>query len=166
MNKKWHVCFKEVKGFKGYWKTSGKVKDVYVRKDGKVSNVVEEQKKASDDGVILNEKMVSETVQETNVNLIVCQKYRKTSGKVKVVYVRKDAKVSNVVEEQKKALDDDVILNEKMISETVQETDVNLIVCQKPNNSLQRLSDVIIMNVEGLKMVKGNLDKAGYEVKD
>ncbi|GKA09471.1 hypothetical protein Tco_0688802 [Tanacetum coccineum] len=94
MNKKWHVCFKEVKGFKGYWKTSGKVKDVYVRKDGKVSNVVEEQKKASDDGVILNEKMVSETVQETNVNLIV------------------------------------------------------------------------FMNVEGLKMVKGNLYKAGYEVKD
>ncbi|GJZ17760.1 hypothetical protein Tco_0553883, partial [Tanacetum coccineum] len=49
-----------------------------------------------------------------------------------------DAKVSNVVEEQKKASDDGVILNEKMI----------------------------IMNVEGLKMVKGNLYKAGYEVKD
>ncbi|GKE20675.1 hypothetical protein Tco_1432187 [Tanacetum coccineum] len=64
--------------------------------------------------------------------------YRKTSGKVKDVYVRKDAKVSNVVEEQKKASDDGVILNEKMI----------------------------IMNVEGLKMVKGNLYKAGYEVKD
>nr|GEU97143.1 hypothetical protein [Tanacetum cinerariifolium] len=61
----------EVKGFKGYQKTSGKVKAVYVRKDAKVANVVKEQKKASDDGLILNEKMVSETVQETNVNLIV-----------------------------------------------------------------------------------------------
>ncbi|GKA19581.1 hypothetical protein Tco_0699496 [Tanacetum coccineum] len=64
---------KEVKGFKGYRKTSGKVKAVYVRKDAKVANVVEEQKKVSDNGLIVNEKMVSETVQETDVNLIVSE---------------------------------------------------------------------------------------------
>ncbi|PWA67772.1 gem-associated protein 2 [Artemisia annua] len=60
----------EVKGFKGYRKTSGKViKAVYVRKDAKVANVVEEQKKVSDDGLVVDEKMVGEAVQETNVSL-------------------------------------------------------------------------------------------------
>nr|GEY98756.1 hypothetical protein [Tanacetum cinerariifolium] len=63
----------EVKGFKGYRKMSGKVKAVYVRKDAKVANVIEEQKKVSDNGLIVNETMVSDMVQETDVNLIVSE---------------------------------------------------------------------------------------------
>lgn len=47
-------------------------------------------------------------------------------GKVKVVYVRKDAKVANVVEEQKKVSDDVLVVDEKMVGEAVQETDLSL----------------------------------------